>query len=42
MMERGGRGPQWIKNTRKKLGLTQAQLAKRLRVSANTVWRWEA
>lgn len=36
-----GQGEQ-IKNLRQTLGLTQLQLAKRMNVSRNTVFRWES
>lgn len=34
--------PGWIKGTRKKFGLTQAELATLLRVSRQTVINWES
>ena len=30
-----------LKEIREKLGLSQTELAERLRVARNTVWRWE-
>lgn len=34
--------PADLKATRKALGLTQAALAERLKVTRSTVWRWES